>query len=170
MKPSKKDGLNQRTILERKIQPWLSVREDRVPPSGWLKAIRGALGINTRQLADRLGVKHSAIIQFETREAQGKVSIESIRKLARAMQCKFVYAVVPESPFSNLDSILEAQAIQAARSIVNQVDQTMQLEQQQLPVELSQTQVRELAKQLKESMDKSLWNVPQSASGKRKKP
>jgi two-component system response regulator HydG len=81
MKTSKASHLNQRKLLERKIQPLLGLRDDRVPPSGWLKAIRGALGISTRQLAARLGIEHAAIIQLEKRETEGKVIAATNREL-----------------------------------------------------------------------------------------
>jgi predicted DNA-binding mobile mystery protein A len=157
MKTSKKSGQNQRLLLERKVKPWLPLRTDRVPPSGWLKAIRGALGINSRQLAERLGIKHSAILQFEKREAEGTISLESIQKVAQAMRCRFVYAIVPDDPFNNLESILDAQAEKAAQVIVNTVDHTMRLEQQGLPAEGSADLVRDLAKKLKNDVDPSLW-------------
>lgn len=167
MKTSKKSGQNQRLLLERKVKPWLPLRTDRAPPSGWLKAIRGALGINTRQLAERLGVKHAAILQFEKREAEGTISLESIQKVAQAMRCRFVYAVVPDDPFTNLESILDAQAVMAAQLIVNTVDHTMRLEQQGLPAEGSADQVRDLAGKLKNDMDPSLWGKAKT-QGRRK--
>ena len=154
---SKQSGKNQRALIDRKLSPWLSVREDRTPPSGWLKAIRGALGISTRQLAERAGVAQAAVLQFEKREAEGTVSLESIEKLAKAMRCKLVYAIVPEDSFAGLESVLDEQAIQAARAIVSKVDHSMRLEQQGLSPAQSAEQVKELARQLKEKMDPSLW-------------
>lgn len=149
--------LNQRKLLEKKIQPWLSLRNDKVPPSGWLKAIRGALGITTRQLAARLGVEHSAVIQLEKREAEGKVALETLQKVARAMRCRLVYALVPEEPFSGLESIMDNQAIEAARALISRVDHTMRLEQQGITPEQSNEQILELASQLKATADASLW-------------
>lgn len=168
MKTNKKNLQPQRKILERKVQPWLVLRTDRVPPSGWLKAIRGALGITTRQLAERLGVQHTAIVQFEKNEAEGKVSLETIHKLARAMRCQFIYAVVPESPFGNLEEILDAQATLAARAIISRVDHTMRLEQQGISPERSSEQVQELAAKLKVDMDPTLWSEPRSVLGRKK--
>jgi predicted DNA-binding mobile mystery protein A len=157
MKTNKKNLKNQRIILERKIKPWLKVRNDRIPPSGWLKAIRGALGINTRQLAARLGLEHASVLQFEKREAAGTVSFESIQKVAKAMRCRFIYAIVPEEPFTSLDAILDNQALQAARETVKKVDHTMRLEQQGVSPELSNDHAKEIAQQLKDSMDPILW-------------
>ena len=168
MKLSKKSLLTQRKILERKTQPWLPLRIDRPPPAGWLKAIRGALGITTRQLAARLGVGHAAILQFEKREAEGKVTFETVQKVARAMRCQLVYAIVPEDSCDSLDAILDDQALQSARSIVSRVDQTMKLEQQELSTEHSDEQVRTLAAQLKADMAPSIWGEQDSILGRKK--
>lgn len=157
MKTSKKSGRNQRVMMERKTNLWLPLRSDRVPPFGWLKAIRGALGISTRQLAERLGVKHAAIVQFEKREAEGSASLHSVQKVAKAMRCKFIYAIVPEEPFANLDAILSDQALRAARAIVAKVDHTMRLEQQGLSPDRSAEQVKELAEKIKSEMSRTLW-------------
>jgi predicted DNA-binding mobile mystery protein A len=169
MKTSKASHVNQRKLLEKKVQPLLGLRGDRVPPTGWIKAIRGALGISTRQLASKLGLDHAAITQFEKREAEGKVSLETLQKVARAMRCQLVYAIVPEEPLSSLESIMDDQAIQAARALISRVDHTMRLEQQGLSAEQSNEQVRELATKLKEDVDPSLWGDKDTLLGKKKK-
>jgi predicted DNA-binding mobile mystery protein A len=168
MKTNRKSQLTQRKLLEKKVQPWLALRGDRVPPTGWLKAIRGALGISTRQLAARLGVTHATIVQFEQREAQGKVSVETLQKVARAMRCQILYAVVPEEPFASLESILDAQAAEAAREVISRVDHTMRLEQQGVSPENSNEQAKELADKLKAEMASSLWGDRNSTPRRRK--
>lgn len=116
--------------------------------------------MSTRQLAVKMGVEHAAILQFEKREAEGKVSLETLQKVARAMRCQLVYAIVPEDPLSSLESIMDDQALQAARALISLVDHTMHLEQQGLSSEQSFEQVRELATQLKTNLDPSLWSYP----------
>jgi predicted DNA-binding mobile mystery protein A len=168
MKTNKKSHLTQRKLLEKKVRPWLDLRGDRVPPTGWLKAIRGALGINARQLAARLGVEHAAILQFEKRESMGKVSLETLHKVARAMRCQVIYAVVPEEPFASLESVMDAQAVEAARAMISRIDHTMRLEQQGLSPEGSNEQVKDLADKLKVEVDPSLWGDRQSILGGKK--
>lgn len=157
MKISKKHLINQRKILERKIETWLPMRKDRTPPSGWIKAIRGALGMSSRQLATHLGVAQSAIRQFEESEKRHTISLETLEKVANAMQCQIVFAIIPQEPFSSLDEILDAQALQAAKLLVSKVDHTMKLEQQGLPQNRLDEQIEEIAKQLKDTLDSSLW-------------
>ena len=78
MKTNRKNLISQRTLIEKKLRPWIALRADNAPRSGWIKAVRGALGINTRQLADRVGVEQSNITRLEEREPQGKVTLERL--------------------------------------------------------------------------------------------
>jgi predicted DNA-binding mobile mystery protein A len=169
MKTNKKALVTQRKLIERKVQPWLPLRADRVPPTGWLKALRGALGLNSRQLAARLGVKHATILQYEKSEAAGKISIQTLQKAAQAMHCRLVYAIVPEEPCDSLEAVLDGQATQAARDIVSRVDHSMRLEQQGLAAERSAEQIQELAARLKAEMDPSLWGDQKAATVRPKK-
>lgn len=160
MKTSKSAQNTQRKILSAKISPYLEIRQDRRPPSGWLKAVRGALGMTTRQLAKRLGISHVSIQHFEGNEAKGKITLENLERVANAMNCKVVYAVVPKESFENIDSILKEQARIAAMGIVGKVDHTMRLEAQNLTDEQLNDRIRELIKKLLESNDPILWDLP----------
>ena len=160
MKTKKKNLQSQRKIVERKLHSWFANQHEKSPPSGWLKAVRGALGITTEQLANRIGVTQSAITQFENAEAHGKASLETVEKAARAMHCKLVYAIVPEDEFDSLDSILNAQALEAAKNLISKVDHSMRLEKQGITQEEASERVKELAAELKAKMDPSLWSVP----------
>lgn len=165
---NKKILVSQRRLLDKKIEAWLPLRSDRTPPSGWLKAIRGALGMNASQLANLLGVTHSAIRQFEENESKHKISLETVEKVAHAMNCRLIYAVVPQEPFSSFGAILEDRATQVGRSIVSRVDQTMKLEKQGIDKDRLDEQVQEISRELLEKMDSSLWASPRGLS-KRKK-
>ena len=152
-----KNQRNQRKIIERKLKAWLPLRKDQPPPSGWIKAIRGALGINASQLAARLGMKHSAILKFEQRETMGKVTLETLEKVAQAMNCRLIYSIVPKDPYPSLDSILEEQANIVAKNLVSKVNHTMRLEQQGLSNEQIKEQIQETAQELKNRTPSKLW-------------
>jgi len=169
MKTDKKALATQRKLIERKVHPWLPLRADRAPPAGWLKAIRGALGLNSRQLAARLGVEHATILQYEKSEAAGKISLQTLQKAAQAMRCQLVYALVPEAPCESLEAVLDDQAAQAAQNIVSRVDHSMRLEQQGLGAERSAEQIQELAARLKAEMHASLWGDRKAAPARAKK-
>ena len=163
MKTNKKNLLSQRQIIEKKIKPWLSLRAEAIPPAGWMKAIRGALGINTRQLADLIGVSHSAITQLEKREPQKKVTLEMIEKVAESMECRFIYAIVPKSPHKNLEEIIDQRAVLLASDLFREVEHTMRLEAQGTAKNDSNKRIEQLAFELKAKMDTRIWNKKQKS-------
>ena len=157
MKTNRKKLKNQRFIMEKKINPWKKLRTNRRPPSGWLKAVRGALGINTRQLAKRCGVQHSSILKIEKNEIQDKASIESLKKIADAMNCQLIYAIVPKTGYNSLEEIINHQTQLLAYKLMKQVDHTMKLESQGTSPKEIQDQTKKLANELKDKMDSRVW-------------
>ena len=157
MKTNRKKLKNQRRIIEMKINLWKKLRTEKRPPMGWLKAVRGALGINTRQLAKRCGVQHSSILRIEKNETQNKVSIESLKKLASAMDCQLIYAIVPKTGYNSLEEIINHQTQLLANKLMKQVDHTMRLEAQGTSSKEIQNQTRKLANELKDKMDPRIW-------------
>ncbi|RCS21670.1 mobile mystery protein A [Phyllobacterium salinisoli] len=117
-----------RKQLERRLAP---LRELKLimPPRGWMKAIREALGMSTRQLATRMGAAASRIPAIEKAEVSGATTIKTLREAAAAMNCTFVYAFVPVKP---LDDILRERAAEKAGQDVTRLDHTMRLENQAL--------------------------------------
>ena len=157
MKTNRKKLKNQRRIIEMKINLWKKLRTEKRPPMGWLKAVRGALGINTRQLAKRCGVQHSSILRIEKNEIQDKVSIESLKKLASAMDCQLIYAIVPKKGYNSLEEIINHQTQLLANKLMKQVDHTMRLEAQGTSPKEIKSQTRKLANELKDKMDPRIW-------------
>jgi predicted DNA-binding mobile mystery protein A len=118
-----------RKNLERRLAP-LRGRQDLLrPPHGWLRAIRDALGMTTRQLAQRMGKVQSAVVDLEKSEARETVSLAKLRKAAAAMDCILVYALVPNRP---IEDMLRARAEQAADRQLARASHTMALENQGL--------------------------------------
>lgn len=77
------------------------------PPRGWVKAVREALGMTTGQFAARLGVSQPRIPALEKAESEGRITLNSLRQAAEAMNCTLVYALVPNQP---LEAMIEARA------------------------------------------------------------
>ena len=150
---------NQRYLMEAKIRPWQKLKEDKRPPNGWLKAIRGALGLNTHQLANKLGVQHSSVLRLEKREVQGKATIESLTKAAQAMNCQLIYAIVPKTGFNNLNEIIDQQANALASYLVKKTEHNMKLESQGISAKEMKKQISQLAFELKAKMDSHLWEA-----------
>ena len=125
---SKNDSARARKHLERRLAPLRAMVT--VPPSkGWLRAIREALGMTTRQLAERMNVGASRIPAIEKAEISGATTLKTMRQAATAINCTFVYAFVPIKP---LEDIVRERALQKARHDFARIDHTMRLENQAL--------------------------------------
>src|SRR5690348_1086783 len=68
------------------------------PPGGWVKTLRGALGISERSFAKRLRVVSGSLQDLERNEQKGSVTLESLRRAAEALDADLVYAIVPRKP------------------------------------------------------------------------
>ena len=159
MKTNRKSLSNQRSLMEKRLAGWSLVQHSETPPSGWIKAVRGALGISTRQLAQLLGTDHSAIVALEKRESKGKASLEMVQRTARAMGCKLVYAVVPDAPNKSLDDILDARARDLASRLLGRVEHSMRLEKQGSEDTDSKAKIEKLSFELKTKMDSRIWDL-----------
>lgn len=158
MRTNKKQQITQRRIVEQKIDR-LGKLNVPAPPSGWVKAIRGSLGLSIRQLADRVGVGHGSINQIEKREPKKRVTLESLEQVARAMDCKLVYAIVPQEVGGTLEDIIDARAKEAATRIMRNVAHSMRLEAQGTSEKEIIREVERIAKELKESGDARIWTT-----------
>ena len=157
MKINKKSLISQRTLIEKKLRPWTALRTDNIPRSGWIKAVRGALGMNTRQLAERVGVEQSNITRLEEREPSGKVTLERLAKAADAMNCRLIYAIVPNDRYSDLEAIVDERARDLAQQLVRTTEHSMRLEQQGAGDDDLAKEVDSLANELKSKMDSRIW-------------
>jgi predicted DNA-binding mobile mystery protein A len=98
------------------------------PPSGWLASAREALGLSQRQVATKMRASGQAIQQFEHAEAEDRITLRALRRVAEAMGCDLVYVIVPRSG-SFADLAEEPTRARAARD-VKSVVHTMALEDQ----------------------------------------
>jgi predicted DNA-binding mobile mystery protein A len=83
----------------RKLGP---ARRYATPVRGWIKAIREALGMSTAQLALRLKIKQPSLVQLEQSEAKGSIELRTLRRVAEALDCTLVYALVPNKPLETM--------------------------------------------------------------------
>ncbi len=157
MKTNKKAIGAQRRIMDKKVQSWLQLRTEKRPPGGWLKAVRGALGVSSRQLAQIVGIDSSAIIRLEEREPEGKMSLELLNRAAQAMGCKVIYAIVPNDEYDSLEAIVDRRAKQAAKALLQKVEHSMRLEDQGSTD--SKAELEKLTQSLKEKMDPRIWGI-----------
>ncbi|MDA9189358.1 helix-turn-helix domain-containing protein [bacterium] len=111
---------------------------------GWIKYIRSLLGMTLKELGTLADVSLSTVAQAEKREAEGKVTIETLNKIAKAMECEFVYAFVPKEDISDM---LKKKAMEKAKRSILRADTHMSLEDQKVQVDLN-SRVETLAQKL----------------------
>jgi predicted DNA-binding mobile mystery protein A len=126
------------------------------PSAGWIQAIRTALGMTTRQLAARLGVSQSTLVSLEKSEADDRITLQSLRKVADALDCDLQYTLVPRSP---LKKRVEERAEQVAKNRVTRVWHSMRLEDQAPTDTVDKKEVLKAQKNLLDKNWKQLWDL-----------
>lgn len=152
MKPNFSDLKLQQ--LDAALARWRSADLPSRPLSGWLKAIREALGMPATQLARRLGVVTSTVTRLEASEADDAISLATLRRTAEALGCELRYALVPKQ---SLAGTLESRATTLARQRMAAVSHTMALEAQATSKNTVANQTRSLAESLLKGSRRELW-------------
>jgi predicted DNA-binding mobile mystery protein A len=123
--------------------------------NGWIRMVRNAFGMSGTQLAKRLGVTKARISKAEQDELTGSVTLKTMQNMASAMNCRFVYAVVPEN---EIEEIIKKRAFDKAREQIKSASTQMALEAQALNDKQLAFAVDELASEIIEKMPSDLWN------------
>ena len=118
-----------RRSLDRALAPLNDIQRPSRPQRGWVKAIRNALGMTAGQLAAKVGVTQPTIQRLETSEAAGTIQLKTLKRLAEALDCELVYALVPRVP---LQQAYEARAREVALQELGAIRHTMALEDQRV--------------------------------------
>ncbi len=124
-----------------------------LPPDGWIRTLRTALGMSQRELAERVGITQAAIRQLEESERDGAIQVRSLRRVAAALGARLEYTLVPSVP---LEQTVRDRATDVARRELEAVNRSMELEQQRPGEELDEELVRRRAEELIESP--RLWS------------
>jgi predicted DNA-binding mobile mystery protein A len=98
------------------------------PSDGWIASVREALGLSLRQIGNKMRGSGQAIQQFEQAEAEDRITLRALRRVAGAMGCELVYALVPES--GSFAELAEHPTREQATRDVKNVMHTMALEDQ----------------------------------------
>lgn len=125
-----------------------------VPPGGWLKLVREALGRTQRQQAQRLGIAGPTLHKSEQAEADDRITLGQLRKLADGLDCELVYALVPRRP---LTDVVKERARAIALEEVGGVAHTMGLEDQHPDAARVRKQVERRAEELLRGRWSDLW-------------
>src|ERR1700733_2845339 len=91
-----------RSHLDERFRELGPARRYTPPVRGWIKAVRAALGMSTAQLAKRLGIKQPSLVALEQSEAKGTIQLDTLRRVAEALDCTVIYALVPNKPLEKM--------------------------------------------------------------------
>ena len=126
------------------------------PGKGWIVEVRNILGMSAAQLGHRLGIRQSTVAKLEQSERDGTITLNSLERLAGAMRCRLVYAIVPETTYSQ---ILDSQAKLRAEEVIGIVQASMALEGQSNTADVLESEVEVLSGELVRTLSREIWNA-----------
>lgn len=143
-------------LLDQKLQVYQSLQEDSAPTSGWIRFVRKSIGMSLRQLGERMGITPQSVSDIEHREADGKVTLSTLRDAAEALDMRVVYALVPKQ--GTMRDMVRRQARRLAEDAVARTSISMSLEEQSVPREELLREVDFLVEELMRKNTRTFWN------------
>jgi len=147
-----------RALAQKQLDKRLDFLRDsealRRPPRGWTKAIREALGMTTAQLAQRMGVSQPRAVEIEKAEKAGTITLDTLERAARALDCKLVYAFVPRRP---LQELVAERARLIAQKRISVTGHHMALESQSVSDAAEKEQLEQLVRHIIEKAGSDIW-------------
>jgi predicted DNA-binding mobile mystery protein A len=142
--------------LDQKLENFKNSAMVLVPTKGWIYTIRTTLNMTRDQLGTKLEMTKGAIQKIEEREASGQITINKLRDVGQALDMKFVYGFVPND--GTIDNLISIKSEKLARRIVLRTNQNMKLEDQGIGDEKINKTIKDLAKEIKREVRKSIWD------------
>ena len=142
--------------LDQNLQPFSESRKVLVPERGWINTIRTALNMTMAQLGTKLNITRQGVKRIEESEANGTITLNSLKDVAMALDLNMVYALVPKN--GTIDDLIQEKADKLAQKIVLRTNQNMKLEDQGIGDDKIIETIKELANEIKREMRKSLWD------------
>jgi predicted DNA-binding mobile mystery protein A len=123
--------------------------------SGWIRLMREAFGMSTKQLAQRVGLDQSRVSRIENAEMEGDLKLSTLKKMAEGLNMKLVYAFVPKD---SLESIVMEQAQKVAEKRMAKISHSMKLEDQELSPNEKERAMQSLVQKILIEDPKDLWD------------
>jgi predicted DNA-binding mobile mystery protein A len=127
-----------------------------MPPTGWIKAIRSAIGMSMQQLGNKLSITRQSVHEIEKREKDGSITINSLKEVARVLDMQLVYGFVPND--GSLEALIDRKARELAIKIVLRTSNTMKLEDQENTQQRLENAIQERTVIIKNEIPKILWD------------
>ena len=144
-----------REQLDETLKQFIPLKMVFLPRKGWIRAIRDALGMTGEQLARRLHTNKQRVSRIEQDEKPGKVTLKTLRNVADALDCEFVYGFVPRQ---TLEKTVRNQARFVAKKRMSRSDQMMRPEKQELSEDEKGKALESIVTDIVNTMPKSLWD------------
>ena len=151
---------NKRTLLieqlDQKLEAFSQTKEIIIPERGWINTIRTTFNMTMAQLGSKLKITRQGVKRIEESEANGTITINSLKDVANALEMKFVYGFIPKE--GSIENLINLKAEKLARKIVLRTNQNMKLENQGISEDKINASIIDLANEIKREMRKSLWD------------
>lgn len=139
--------------MKQVFQKCMRLKEIPYPSVGWVRTMRELYGMSTFSLAKRIGIVQSLVSKVESREPEDRITLETLRKFANALNCDLVYVFVPrEDP----EQFLTNHAQKKAKQMVKALQNTMALEDQAVSEESLMHHETQLTQELLNNR-KKIW-------------
>jgi predicted DNA-binding mobile mystery protein A len=148
-------GNLERQQLDDALRVYSTAKSVTPPGSGWIRSIREALGMTQSQLGAKLGISRQSVQDFEKAEVERRITLDSLDRLARAMGCRLVYALAPET--GSLEDLRTRRAEALADAMLEPTTHSMELEDQGVSKRTRQRQRKELIDTLLTGSARNLW-------------
>lgn len=137
--------------LDRKIH---GIGSSDLSQTGWINVVRNTLNITFAYIAGKLNTSPQVIKKFEKNEIDGSITINTLKKVADAMECNLVYAFVPKA--GSFENLIDNKAEQISEILISRASNSMNLEMQSVNDGMILNQKTQMKSELKQNL-KNLW-------------
>ena len=138
------------------MQAFTSLANTSMPPTGWIKAVRIAIGMSLLQMGKKLSITKQSMQNMEKREKDGAITLNALKDAANALDMQLVYGFVPKD--GSMENLIDRKARELATRIVLRTSNTMKLEDQENSDTRIKKAIEEKAISFKNELPKILWD------------
>jgi predicted DNA-binding mobile mystery protein A len=95
-----------RRRLDEEMKPFRRASREKKPTEGLLRAVRQALNVPIAEITEKMGINRSVVFDMEASEVKCTINLNSMVRMAEAMECDVVYGIVPKGG-KTLDALAE---------------------------------------------------------------
>lgn len=79
------------------------------PRGDWLRLVRETRGETLKTVGARLGITAGSVLRVEANESRGSIQMATLRRVADALDCDLLYALVPRSTENLEEAVVRRQ-------------------------------------------------------------